>query len=426
MGRIARVEGGVKGKKRVLKAAPVLTREEYEGEPVSVRLEMIRALIPLGLMHLEEELEREVTAWAGAWYSREGGVPGLARYGSNPGSVRVGGQRVGMRIPRVRDVWADREVPLRTLEGLRGKGEVNEGLFKKVLYGLSCRRYEEAAEAIPGAIGLSASTVSREFIQASAQKLQEFQQRRLERYDIVTIFLDGKTFGEDVLVIALGVTLGGEKVFLGFVQTGTENEASLSHFLGTLLERGLSVDRGVLVVIDGGKGLRKAVGQVWGGRALVQRCQWHKRENVVKHLAKSEQGRWRRRLQEAYERPTYPEAKSALMQAHAELAERKVSAAASLEEGLEETLTLHRLGVFGLLGPSLKTTNCLESVMSQVEQLCAKVDCWKNSMQKHRWLATSLLAMEPRLNRIRGANHLSELRSALARELKIADKAQVA
>jgi transposase-like protein len=331
-----------------------------------------------------------------------------------------------MRIPRVRDVWADREVPLRTLEGLRGKGEVNEGLFKKVLYGLSCRRYEEAAEAIPGAIGLSASTVSRAFIQASAQKLQEFQQRRLERYDIVTIFLDGKTFGEDVLVIALGVTLGGEKVFLGFVQTGTENEASLSHFLGTLLERGLSVDRGVLVVIDGGKGLRKAVGQVWGGRALVQRCQWHKRENVVKHLAKSEQGRWRRRLQEAYERPTYPEAKSALTQAHAELAERNLSAAASLEEGLEETLTLHRLGVFGLLGPSLKTTNCLESVMSQVEQLCAKVDCWKNSMQKHRWLATSLLAMEPRLNRIRGANHLSELRSALARELKIADKAQVA
>ena len=426
MGRIARVEGGVKRKKRVLKPGPVLTREEYEGEPVSVRLEMIRALIPLGLMHVAEELEREVTAWAGARYSREGRVPGLARYGSNPGSVRVGGQRVGMRIPRVRDVWADREVPLRTLEGLRGKGEVNEGLFKKVLYGLSCRRYEEAAEAIPGAIGLSASTVPREFIQASAQKLQEFQQRRLEQYDIVTIFLDGKTFGEDLLVIALGVTIQGEKVFLGFVQTGTENEASLSRFLGTLLERGLSVDRGVLVVIDGGKGLRKAVGQVWGGRALVQRCQWHKRENVVKHLAKSEQGRWRRRLQEAYERPTYPEAKSALTQAHAELAERNLSAAASLEEGLEETLTLHRLGVFGLLGPSLKTTNCLESVMSQVEQLCAKVDCWKNSMQKHRWLATSLLAMEPRLNRIRGANHLSELRIALARDLHIPAKAQVA
>ena len=426
MGRIAGVEGGVKRKKRVLKPVPVLTREEYAGEPVSVRLEMIRALIPLGLMHLEEELQREVTAWAGARYSREGGVPGLARYGSNPGSVRVGGQRVGMRIPRVRDVWADREVPLRTLEGLRGKGEVNEGLLKKVLYGLSCRRYEEAAEAIPGAIGLSASTVSREFIQASAQKLQEFQQRRLERYDIVTIFLDGKTFGEDLLVIALGVTIQGEKVFLGFVQTGTENEASLSRFLGTLLERGLSVDRGVLVVVDGGKGLRKAGGQVFEGRALVQRCQWHKRENVVKHLAQTEQRRWRRRLQEAYERPTYAEAQSALIQAHAELAERNLSAAASLEEGLEETLTLHRLGVFGLLGPSLKTTNCLESVMSQVEQLCAKVDCWKNSMQKHRWLATSLLAMEPRLNRIRGANHLSELRSALARELKIADKAQVA
>jgi len=248
----------------------------------------------------------------------------------------------------------------------------------------------------------------------------------LHRYDLVTIFLDGKAFGEDALVIGLGVTGEGEKVMLGFVQTGTENEKALSDFLRALLDRGLSVDRGVMVVVDGGKGLRSAVDKVFGRRALVQRCQWHKRENVLSYLPKSEHGRWRGRLQEAYQKPTYEEAKTALLKVQQELAQRNISAARSLEEGLEETLTLHRLGVFELLGVSLKTTNCIESVMSQVEMMCAKVDCWKNSMQKHRWLAASLLAIEPRLNKIRGAVHLPYLRSALQKELGLPAQAQVA
>lgn len=303
---------------------------------------------------------------------------------------------------------------------------MNERLLRGVLHGLSCRRYEEAAQAIPGAIGLSASTVSREFVRASAERLRQFQERPLHRYDIVTIFLDGKTFGQDTLVMALGVTTEGQKVMLGFVQTGTENEKALSDFLRTLLDRGLSVERGVLVVVDGGKGLRSAVEKVFGGRALVQRCQWHKRENVLSYLPKSEHARWRGRLQEAYQKPTYEEAKTALSKVRQDLAERNISAARSLEEGLEETLTLHRLGVFALLGASLKTTNCIESVMSQVEQICAKVDCWKNSMQKHRWLAASLLAIEPRLNKIKGSVHLSYLRSALQKELNLPAQAKVA
>jgi len=256
--------------------------------------------------------------------------------------------------------------------------------------------------------------------------LRKFQERPLHRYEVVTIFLDGKVFGDDTLVMALGVTEEGEKVLLGFVETGTENEKALSDFLRRLLDRGLKVEGGVLVVVDGGKGLRAAVEKVFGGRALVQRCQWHKRENVLSYLPKGEHARWRGRLQEAYQKPSYEEAKGALMKVHQELSARNLSAAQSLEEGLEETLTLHRLGVFEFLGQSLKTTNCLESVMSQVEQICAKVDYWKNSMQKHRWLAASLLAIEPRLNRIKGHVHLPSLRAALRRELKIGVQPQVA
>ena len=235
----------------------------------------------------------------------------------------------------------------------------------------------------------------------------------------MAVFLDGKTFADATMVIALGITLAGEKRFLGFVETDTENATVLTPFLRSLVERGLDLSQGVLVILDGGKGLRTAVRKAFRNRALVQRCQWHKRENVVSYLAKPEQAVWRQRLQRAYNRPDYDEALGALETLHGELDERNQSAADSLEEGVDETLTLHRLGVYGVLGRSLKTTNCLESVNALVEERCAKVDLWQSSSQRHRWLATALLDIEPRLRRVRGYRHLPTLRAALKRELKI-------
>ena len=168
------------------------------------------------------------------------------------------------------------------------------------------------------------------------------------------------------MVIALGITLAGEKRVLGFVETDTENARVLTLFLRSLVERGLDLSQGVLVILDGGTGLRAAVRTAFRHRALVQRCQWHKRETVVSHLAKNEQAVWRPRLQRAYNRPDYDEALGALETLHGELDERNQSAAGSLAEGLDETLTLHRLGVYGVLGRSLKTTNGLESVNALV------------------------------------------------------------
>lgn len=240
---------------------------------------------------------------------------------------------------------------------------------------------------------------------------------------MVTLFLDGKAFADATMVIALGITLSGEKRFLGFVETDTENEKVLTPFLRSLVERGLDLTEGLLVILDGGKGLRAAVRKAFRDRALVHRCQWHKRENVVSYLPKSEQAAFRKRLQRAYNRPTYEEARTALQKLHAELEERNQSAAASLAEGLEETLTLHRLGIYGVLGRSLKTTNCLESVNALVEERCAKVDHWKNSSQRQRWLATALLEIEPRLRKVMGYRHLPKLREALKKELKIEEAA---
>ena len=341
--------------------------------------------------------------------ARNPGTVGGRRHGSNPGTVGLAGQRVPIRVPRIRHV-AGSEIPLRSYEALHGDRAVNDVLLKRVLYGISCRNYEAAAEAIPGAIGLSGSTVSRGFIQASAAKLRELQERDLSGEDVVAVVLDGKTFAEATMVIALGITIAGGKRFLGFVETDTENERVLTPFLRSLVERGLDISQGVLVILDGSKGLRAAVRKAFRNRALVHRCQWHKRENVVSYLAKREQASWRQRLQRAYTRPEYDEARAALETLHRELEDRNQSAAGSLKEGLDETLTLHRLGLYGVLGRSLKTTNCLESVNALVEERCAKVDHWQNSSQRHRWLATALLDIEPRLRKLMGYRHLPKLR----------------
>ena len=413
----------VKKRKKVRRLGPVeiIAREQYADLELDTKVELIRSLVPLGLMHVEEVLDEEVVALAGERYERKEATTRGRRHGSNPGSVRMAGQRVAVRVPRVRSAEGG-EISLRSYGVLSRGGEVDELLLKRVLFGISCRNYEAAAEAIPGAIGLSSSTVSRQFIQASAKQLKHLQERDLSKEDVVGLFLDGKTFAEATMVVALGITLSGEKRFLGFVETDTENEKVLTPFLRSLVERGLDIAQGLLVIIDGSKALGSAVNKAFRNRAVVQRCQWHKRENVLSYLSKSEQTSWRQRLQRAYNRPDYDEAAAALRQLHDELEQRNQSAARSLAEGLEETLTLHRLGVYGTLGCSLKTTNCLESVNALVEERCAKVDHWKTSNQRHRWLATALLEIEPRLRKVKGYRRLPELREALRRELKIEKK----
>jgi putative transposase len=413
-------------KKKVLRKMDIPDAATFAAMQLDTKTELIKALIPLGLMAVAEMLDAEVTDLAGKRYGRGEGRPGLVRHGTNPGGVDLAGQHVAIRIPRVRNHLENAEVPLQAVDAMRGTGEVNEVLMKRVLYGISCRNYEAASELVPGAIGLSSSSISREFIRGSAEKLRELQERDLSEYDIVAMVIDGKTFAEDTMVTSIGITMEGRKVVLGIVQAGTENATVLTQFLEGLLDRGLLIDEGILVVIDGAKGIRAAVKRVFGKKAEVQRCQWHKRENVVAYLPKSEQPLWRRRIQAAYSKPTYEEAKAALLKIRAQLEERNQSAAASLDEGFEETLTLHRLGVFQLLGRSLKTTNCIESIHSQVQARCSKVSRRRNSSRKQRRLATSLLDIEPRLRRIMGYRHLPLLREAIQKELGLVGQQQVA
>jgi transposase-like protein len=314
-----------------------------------VTLAMIQALIPLGLRAVEEALLAEVAALAGPRYARADAHPEIARWGQQAGSIYLADQKLPISVPRVRARRAGREVPLAPYAQLQQPRARDVGLVRRVLGGLSCREYEAAADAVPEAVpeafGLAKSSVSRRVIRASARELRRLQERRLDDAAWLVLVLDGKSFAGDQLVLALGVTTTGEKRLLGLVQTASENRRVIASFLRELGERGFPLEQPLLAVLDGAKGLRAAVREGFGD-IPVPRCQWHKRENVVSYLAKQDQPVWRRKLQAAYAHPIYDDAKRALERLYRELRVLNESAAASLAEGLEETLTLHRLNVF--------------------------------------------------------------------------------
>lgn len=259
--------------------------------------------------------------------------------------------------------------------------------------------------------------MSRRFIRASADALARFHTRRHDDRQWLVLLLDGKTFAEDQVVIALGVTTEGEKRVLGLVQTATENQRACAAFVRELVERGFTAPRGLLVVLDGAKGLRAAVRNVFGDDVVVQRCQWHKRENDLSYLPKARHGEWRRKLQAAYAHGGHADAKRALVRLVHELRLLNESAARRLEEGLDVSLTLHRLGLHPELRASLNTTNLIESVMAQIERKTQRVDRWRTSDQKQRWCAATLLQIEQNFRRVRGFKHLPLLITALSRKL---------
>lgn len=399
---------------------------ETELKALDMRIELIQALIPLGLEAVAEELQNEVLRLTGEKNSRKGSKVPNRRWGHQQGSVYLSDQKVPISVPRVRDVEANAEVPLEVYHRFQRPRGMDDGLLLRVLKGLSSRNYEGCAEAVPEAFGLSSSTVSRRFIKASAAKLRQFQERSLAEFDLVALFLDGKTFADQEMIIALGVTLEGDKIPLGFIQAAKENERVCRQFIDSLLARGLQYEQGLLCLIDGSKGLYSGITKAFDGYVAIQRCQWHKRENVLSYLPKGEQEEVKKALQDAYDLETYQEAKAALKALKPSLALMNESALTSLEEGFEETLTLHRLGLMPQLKLSFRTTNCIESLNSMVAQLTRNVKRWKNSNQRYRWLGTALLDIQPRLRKVRGFRFLPMLRLALQKDLKLESDVQYA
>ena len=384
-------------------------------EEFDVKMAVIQELIPLGFKAVVDELQGEVKRLAGEKHSRAGNN---ARWGYQNGSVYLRDQKFPIKVPRVRDVDLNQEVPLNTYGRLQTPFDDNKGALLRLLHGLSTHKYDESVSLATEAFGISASNLSKNFKRGSADKLKEMQERSLKDRDIVVIFIDAKRYADDGLMVALGVTIDGYKVILGIEQMHSENTRATEQWLDRLIERGLKFESGILFVVDGSKGIRKAIERKFSDYAMMQRCRWHKQENVVAYLDDSQKVIFRRRLQEAYSKTTYKEAKAALETLHHELENVNISAANSLREGLEETLTIHHLGLSPELAKSLSMTNCIESVMSQMGQYTDKVDRWHNSDQILRWTATALLDIEPRLNRIIGYRYLNILRTKLLENVK--------
>jgi transposase-like protein len=269
------------------------------------------------------------------------------------------------------------------------------------------------AGAFVDGFGLSQASVSRSFQERSRKALEAFEQRSLAKEDFIALWIDGKYLAGVQVVICLGLTMDGRKLPLGFVETTSENSEAIKGLFQILIGREFGFQQGLLCVIDGSKGLFKAVQEVFGEYAEVQRCQWHKRENVVSYLTEKDQPVYRRRLQQAYQKPTYEEAKAGLMAIKEELERLNRSAANILAEGLEETLTLHRLGLFEQLGKSLKTTNCIENLNSQLGKYIGRVKRWMDSDQRQRWVDMAILEVEAKMRRIDHPEHLALLRKAL-------------
>jgi len=405
---------GVKEKRKALKERV----RQMEIGRLDVRVGLIQALIPLGLKQVGEVLQEEVERMAG-----EKGKHGKenVRWGKQAGSIYLRDQKLPIDVPRVRNKAANREAVLETYRKLQEPQRGNEQIFLQLLNGISTRRYEESAAMAPEVFGLSASSMSRKFRRLSAGYLKQLMERRLDEYDFVALYIDGKAYAAEGLVIAMGVTVEGEKVILGMEQMNAENSKSVGQFIGKLIDRGMRYEEGLLAVVDGSRGIIKALKEKLSGYVLIQRCKQHKKENVVSYLPKGQQNLWRSRMERAYGMESYGLAARELVKMHRELAGTNPSAAASLREGMLETLTLHRMGLQNKLY-SLGSTNGIESVMSHLGQYTDKVDRWRNGRQIQEWAAAGLLRIEPRLRRLMGHRYLPELRACLQQRLNLGTK----
>lgn len=357
-----------------------------------------------GLQLMQLLMEEEVNQLAG---ERSRATPGRTanRWGSERGYCIVMGQKVPVDRPRVRST-EDREIRLGSYEMFHRGEPLTETVWEKLMLGLSTRKYGAAVREFTEAYGLEKSAVSEHFIEASRDKLKALMERRLDKKKFCALLIDATPFEGQQMVAALGITVDGSKMILGIRQGATENATVVGELLSDLMNRGLDFTAPRLYVLDGGKALHTAVKKHAGDTAPIQRCQVHKRRNVLDHVADGDRDTVARKLNAAYALEDYEAAKQALLGLHRELMHLNPSAARSLAEGLEETLTVHKLHVPPQLRQTLASTNVIESAFAIVERVCINVKRWHGGDQRERWVSSGLIVAEKQFRRIRGYKQL--------------------
>ena len=393
---------------RIAVELPVSLAEVIDG----VGDEIERLAGAAGMLIMREVLGAEVASLAGP-RGRHDPQRKLFRWGHQAGYAILAGAKVRLDRPRVRD-RDGHEVTLHSYERFQSPPRRQRSIVKKLVHGISTRKYEKAVEAFTEGYGISKSAVSRELVAATRGGLQALCERRIDALGRLTVLMiDGKEFAGEHVIVALGVDETGKKHVLGLVQGGTENSSVVQHLLDDLIERGLDTTQPMLIVLDGSKALRKAVNKTFGNRCPVQRCQIHKRRNVKDHLPPECQASADQRIRTAYGMRDHEQAKAQLLKIVAWLQEINPSAASSLKEGLEETLTLHRLGLPEPLRKSLQSTNLIESALSVAADVTRRVKRWRAGDMRLRWSAAGLLHAEKNFRRVRGYKAMPKLLTAL-------------
>jgi transposase-like protein len=369
-----------------------------------------------GLAALDEVFREEAVAVAGA-KGRHQAQRTHHHWGTAPTELTFGGRRVQVRRPRVRRTTGG-EAILPSVAAFRDRDPLTARMMQQLLAGVSMREYEGSLEARPldrRARSSSKSAVSRAVVRRTRQRLQEQLTRRLEGLEVVALFMDGLVVAQQTVIVVLGITRDGHKEPLGLRLGSTENAVVCTELLQDLLTRGLALDGRVLCVIDGGKGLRKALGDVLGDAAIVQRCQLHKGRNLDALVPKARQAYVRAMLRRAYRAASAAAARRQLTTLATWLARNgQADAAASLREGLEETLTVLKLGLPPGLRRFFATTNCIENLIGTLRHVTRNIKRWRDGDMRRRWIGLGLLRAAERFRRIKRHGELGALVAALA------------
>lgn len=345
------------------------------------------------------------------------------RWGTVAAEFTLGGRRVTLARPRVRERGGERagkggqEVPLASVAQFQSHDALPETVLNQILLGVTTRKYAGSLEAVPkewDPHGTSKSSASRHLVATTRKKVAEFLSRRLDDVALAALMVDGVEIGKHTVVVALGITQSGEKVPLGLEVGSTENAALCVSLLQSLLSRGLKVGDRVLCVIDGGKGIRRAIDDVLGDMAVIQRCQVHKRRNVLRLVPERCHAYVRRAMKDAYASGSADAARKQLKRL-SEWLEREGhdSAAASLREGLEETLAVLKLGLSGALRDFFATTNPIENMIGTLRDVSHNVKRWQKGDMVKRWAGIGLVQASKRFRRIKGHGRISTLIVAL-------------
>jgi putative transposase len=343
------------------------------------------------------------------------------RHGHEAGQVTLGGRRVVVQRPRVRATDGSGEIAMTTYAHFADRDPLTNVVLEQMLAGVSTRRFSRTREPVGEAVvdaerSTSKSAVSREFVGRTGEHLRALMARSLEDVRLAALMLDGLELKGRCCVVALGVTTEGVKVPLGLWDGSTENKRVCVELLADLVDRGLDCDQGVLVVLDGGKALRAAVDAVFG-HVPVQRCVRHKERNVLDHLPERDRPAVKRRLRAAWKLPDHEAAIGRLQALADELAHSHPGASSSLREGLEETVTLQRLGVHQQLWKTLSSTNPIESMIGICRATSRNVKRWQNGDMCLRWTAAGMLEAERQFRKIVGYKYLAALALAVERDV---------